>query len=202
MPHWLFRRRNYLINKDFQVRYIVRNLFALLVMALIISFTVYYTTWARIMDEFYDIPKIAAQFAPLFASVNHTMILILILFMILAAVVSVFVSHSMAGPIYRFEKTLQALSQGDFTLKVGLRKTDEFKDLAQTMNDMIAELRDSLVADAGLIKEVVAISEHLSAASEKRQGGKKSAATVKDMEKLNQILTRLQENIAKFKLEK
>jgi methyl-accepting chemotaxis protein len=197
---WLWRRRNYLINKDFQFRYIGRNLFALTVMALVISFTVYYTTWARIMDEFYNIPRIAAQFAPLFATVNQIMLVILVAFFILAAIFSVFASHAIAGPIYRFEKALQSMAQGDFTLKVGLRKTDEFKHMADSMNSMITELRSNISSDSELIQELAAVSERLSSADSGLKKDKTPATVIKDLEKLNQILARLQENVSRFKL--
>jgi methyl-accepting chemotaxis protein len=196
---WFWRRRNYLINKEFQFRYIARNLFALMVMALIISFTVYYTTWARIMDEFYNIPRIAAQFAPLFATVNQLMLIILGLFLVLAAVFSVFASHSIAGPIYRFEKTLQGLAQGDFTQKIGLRKTDEFKNVADTMNEMITELRGSITSDAALIKQLSEVTGRLSA-GETGKKEKLPSAMAKDLEKMNQLLEHLQQNISRFKL--
>lgn len=198
MASWLLRRRNYLINKDFQFRYIGKILYGVALMALIVFSTVYYTTWSRIMDEFYTIPRIAAQFATLFGSVNQTMLVILVLFLLLAAVISVFVSHSIAGPVYRFEKTLQSIAQGDLTLRVGLRKTDEFKNLADAMNHMVDELRTHLTSDTSLIEEMAKISERLHA---KGKGeGKLSQETAKDLEKLNQALQNLQKNVSRYKL--
>jgi len=197
MASWIWRRRNYLINKEFQFRYMARIIFGMIVMALILSFTVYYTTWARIMDEFYTIPKIAAQYATLFAAVTNTMILILVLFLLLAAVLSVFASHTIAGPIYRFEKTLQAIARGDLTMWVGLRKNDEFKHMADTLNQMMAELRTNLASDGELVKELVEISGRL------QSGGKEKklpAAVSKDLDNLNQTLLHLQKNVKRFKL--
>ncbi len=200
MASWLWRRRNYLINKEFQFRYMGRIIFGMVVMALIVSFTVYYTTWARIMDEFYNIPRIAAQFAPLFASVNRTMFLILILFVLLAAVLSIFMSHSIAGPIYRFEKSLQAIASGDLTLRVGLRKTDEFKHIAETLNLMVSELRNNLSSDRELIDELASISGRLQTTGA-QSGDPLPPALTRDLGQLSQTLDRLQKSISRFKLQ-
>ncbi len=200
MASWLWRRRNYLINKEFQFRYIARIVFGMIVMALVLGFTVYFTTWARIMDEFYTIPRIASQYAALFGSVTQLMGVFLLVFLVLAVVWSVFASHSIAGPIYRFEKTLQAVAEGDLTLRVGLRKTDEFKHMADTLNQMVGELRTSLASDSELIRELALISERLNTGGDKE--GRLPAAVIKDLEKLKATVSHLQENVGRFKLGK
>jgi methyl-accepting chemotaxis protein len=195
--HW--RRRNYLINKDFQIRYIGRIMFGIIVMALVIAFTVYYTTWARIMDEFYNVPQIASQFASLFSSVNSILAVILILFLIISAFLSIFVSHSIAGPVYRFEKTFHAIMQGDLTLSVGLRKSDEFLHLAETINDMVYTLRNSLSSDRKLIEEMVIVTKRLQSGKSSQKVGT-SVELTKDLEKLKQLLGQLQQDVQRFKL--
>jgi methyl-accepting chemotaxis protein len=198
--HWFWRRRNYLIDREFQFRFLARNLLAVVAMALVVAFTVYYTTWARIMDEFYNLPRVAAQFAPLFASVNKTLLLVLVVFLLLAAVASIFASHSIAGPIYRFEKVLKSLAQGDLSFKVGLRHTDEFRHLADAFNEMISQLRTNIAADADMIKQLSELSNKLNSPESGLVPGKVPAGMVKDLEKMSQLLTRLQENIGAFKL--
>lgn len=194
----LFRRRNYLINKDFQFRYIGRMVFGILAMALVAGFTVYYTTWARIMDEFYNVPRIASQYAPLFASVNRTLVVVILVFLVITAVLSIFISHTIAGPIYRFEKTLLNLMQGDLTQQIGLRKGDEFKNLAVMFNDMIAELRKGVSADRVLIEEVAKISQRLQSSGGKT--GQLSVEASQDLRKLLENLNQLQGNLQRFKL--
>ena len=195
MKRW--RRKNYLINKEFQFRYIGRILFGMLVMAAIVSFTVYYTTWARIMDEFYNIPRIASEFAPLFASVNQTLLFLFASFLVVAGLLSVFMSHAIAGPIYRFEQTLRAIAQGDLTLRIGLRKTDEFKHLAESVNDMVSELNRNLRSDAALLGEVVRASERLHRTGE---GGQLPAPISEDLGALHENLRKLERNLGRFKL--
>ncbi|MCK5219053.1 HAMP domain-containing protein, partial [bacterium] len=171
----------------------------IVVMAMIVTFTVYYTTWARIMDEFYDVARIASQFAPLFNSVNQTMLMILLVFLVLVAVFSIFVSHQIAGPIYRFEKTLQAVAGGDLTMRVGLRKRDEFKHLADSMNEMVGELRNNLSSNRVLIEEMIGIFERIEESGD-WDGSALPSGLTEDLEKMNQILLRLQQNVQRYKL--
>jgi methyl-accepting chemotaxis protein len=195
-----WRRKNYLINKDFQLRYIGRIVFSIIVMALVTAFTVYYTTWARIMDQFYNVPQIASQFAMLFSSVNRTMGLFLLVFVAVIAAVSVFISHSIAGPVFRFEKSLQAVAAGDLTLKIGLRKGDEFKHLADTMNEMITSLRTNLTSDRQLIADMSQLLAQIS--QERTTKGKNTTEAVShDLEKLNSLIQKLQQDSQRFKLD-
>lgn len=58
---------------------------------------------------------------------------------------TVFFSHKLAGPIYRFEKTCHDLIRGDYTEEIHLRKHDEMQNLAGLLNDVIRTTRERLV---------------------------------------------------------
>lgn len=65
-------------------------------------------------------------------------------------VIALFVSHSMAGPIYRIEKLSKKIGQGDLSVGIHIRKNDEFQDLAEKLDGMVAHIRSRLAS----IKEV------------------------------------------------
>ena len=67
----------------------------------------------------------------------------------MAATRLMFLSHRIAGPLYRFQKTTQAVEKGDLKLRVQLRRNDELQDVAQSMDGMVQQLR----ARAQVIKE-------------------------------------------------
>ena len=50
-------------------------------------------------------------------------------------------SHKIAGPIYRFEQSLDFLLSGEMDFMIMLRKKDEFKYLANRMNALIDFMR-------------------------------------------------------------
>ena len=53
-------------------------------------------------------------------------------------------SHRIAGPVYRLEKQLTDLSNGDFTTHIGLRKHDHFQDTADQFNETVVGLREKI----------------------------------------------------------
>lgn len=55
---------------------------------------------------------------------------------------SLFFSHFLAGPIYRFEKTLEEMREGNLNVHVKLRKHDELKDMADLFNQALSSLRN------------------------------------------------------------
>ncbi len=60
---------------------------------------------------------------------------------VLAAGRLLFLSHRIAGPLYRFEQTAQAIGNGDLSGAVRLRDGDELQDLARSMGGMVTGLR-------------------------------------------------------------
>ena len=64
-----------------------------------------------------------------------------IIFVIVAF--SIIFSHRIAGPIYRFEQTLDKLIQGEDVEYIRLRKNDELKGLAAKLNELIRIVKKS-----------------------------------------------------------
>lgn len=60
---------------------------------------------------------------------------------VLAAGRLLFLSHRIAGPLYRFERTAQAIGNGDLSGEVRLRDGDELQDFARSMGGMVSDLR-------------------------------------------------------------
>ena len=68
------------------------------------------------------------------------------LIIVQVALLTIFFSHKLAGPLYRFEKACHGLIDGDYTEKISLRKGDEMQNLAGLFNEMIAATRDRMKA--------------------------------------------------------
>lgn len=54
---------------------------------------------------------------------------------------SLFLSHFIAGPLYRFERTLEEMRDGNLSVQVRLRPHDEFKEIAELFNMTLMSLR-------------------------------------------------------------
>jgi methyl-accepting chemotaxis protein len=55
--------------------------------------------------------------------------------------VSIFVTHKIAGPLYRLKKSVSLIAQGNLDVKVKLRKRDDLKDLAEHVNMLVDSFR-------------------------------------------------------------
>lgn len=61
------------------------------------------------------------------------------------AVISVYITHKLAGPIYRFEKTAKDVIGGDLSVRIRLRKGDDLKELANLLNQLLGNIDKSLM---------------------------------------------------------
>lgn len=52
------------------------------------------------------------------------------------------VSHRIFGPTIPFRRHIQSLIDGDYTVRVQLRKRDEFQDLAEALNQLTNKLQE------------------------------------------------------------
>jgi nitrogen fixation/metabolism regulation signal transduction histidine kinase len=62
------------------------------------------------------------------------------------ALLTIFFSHKLAGPIYRFEKMCHTLIEGNYTDKICLRRGDEMQNLANLFNEVIRTTDERLTA--------------------------------------------------------
>ena len=72
----------------------------------------------------------------------------------LMLLISLYVSHRFAGPIFRFEKSCQSLSSGDLTHRVALRTGDELMELQEEFNAMASALQALVQKDRNLAQRL------------------------------------------------
>jgi len=68
---------------------------------------------------------------------------------ILVAVIfigGIFVSHRIAGPMFHFERSARAIRDGDLSVNFNIRKTDEMKGAALSLEEMVESLRKDMKA--------------------------------------------------------
>lgn len=64
-----------------------------------------------------------------------------LLFCALMGVLSVYLTHRVAGAAYRLEKTLRSVAEGDLTQEFQLRQNDYLQTLATELNTFVSNLR-------------------------------------------------------------
>lgn len=137
-----YRRSVFLINKRFQLRfsfYVCSWLFAL---SLIYPLIIY-----NLFDFFLQSATVDPH-GPELAKINdirgemiRMLALLQVLFLSVTFMVSIFVSHRIAGPLYKLQQFFKAATQGDLKSSLSFRKADHFQELALSYNEMMDEVR-------------------------------------------------------------
>ncbi|MFA5275583.1 MAG: methyl-accepting chemotaxis protein [Candidatus Omnitrophota bacterium] len=81
-------------------------------------------------------------------------------------IITLFISHRIAGPIYRLEKDIEEANNGNLAVNIQVRKKDELQNLAKSLNRMIKFFRGAL---AELNEELEGIPESSLAEKDKNK---------------------------------
>ncbi|MBM3253725.1 MAG: methyl-accepting chemotaxis protein [Candidatus Omnitrophica bacterium] len=86
-----------------------------------------------------------------------------ILFIVLViGVASIFLTHKIAGPLYRFEKNVKAISDGDLSVRFNIRRGDDLKELADKLTIMTERFGELIVRFKDLSENLFAQTQSLS----------------------------------------
>jgi methyl-accepting chemotaxis protein len=181
------QRKTILIKRTLQLKYI-SIIFAIATLAMmIVGIDLYYMMYKLIVM---DNPSLV----PLLHHANSVLFLRAILYLCIVFVVSLIVSHRLAGPIYRFEKSAQIVGSGNLTHRVSLRTGDELLELQEEFNSMVSSLQSLIQKDRNLIQRLSSRLESL------RKELPESAATPALLENIRSLRTELEHITAGFKV--
>lgn len=151
------KRRIYYIEKKFQTKYILLTIFLLLTYTfafIIIIFSPYILTLSLDFYSLSEKAEAARTLLLLHSKVWPGIGGIILLF----GALSIFITHKIAGPLYRLKKSLSMIVEGNLDVKVKLRKGDDLKDLAEHFNILAEELRtfvNTVRVDYDLLSEYI-----------------------------------------------
>ena len=150
------RRKNYFIKKDFQLGFILK--FCTILLAGIIISTVLLILLSRgtLTSSFENsqltIKNTATAILPSILLCN---LLTLGLITIVTIVLTLLVSHKLAGPMFRFQKEIEKMAAGNLTQKIQLRDKDQIESLAISLDSMRGALREKIQTIQGGIEKVL-----------------------------------------------
>lgn len=130
-----FKRRKYFINKEFQGRYIF-DYFLLVTIGSLIFIGVFSFFSSNTLSIVYDNYHLQLGVTPgiLFKRILNTQWLLIVFGGTVVIIFTLFLTHRVAGPFFRFEKALDEMIEGNISGKIVLRKKDEGKELAKKIN--------------------------------------------------------------------
>ena len=138
------KRRNYFIDKKFQSNFILR--FCLLVVATgaLIMAILYALSGKANTVSFVNSRVVVQNTADfLFPLLIQTFVISTMVVGLGTIIVTLIISHRIAGPLYRFKKILKSLGEGDFSIPCKIRRKDALQDVAAAFNDMITNARQN-----------------------------------------------------------
>lgn len=190
------RRRTYLIKSGLQLRYMGIIVSTMLLVAFGVGWIIYYTSWNRIIST----PDLTIdRLAEIFDGVNRTLLQWVAVFGVAIATLSVFVSHKIAGPVYRLERSAKAIASGDLTQSVKLRHGDELADLQNAFNTMSDSLRRMVAKDREVISRLVTAGNRLNEQLQKKKHDTESIEAV--ARDLYGVIEELRQVTAGFKID-
>jgi signal transduction histidine kinase len=138
-------RKQYLIDRRFQLQWMGKIFLLMTAVSIIVGWTIYYAVWDATTTQLKGLVAQAiltqSQVLPISSTIKSSIALGLItrglILVCILAVLSIFLTHRIAGPIYKIKKTIRLIYDGRSSERVVLRDHDEFKDLAKELNHLI-----------------------------------------------------------------
>ncbi len=176
-----------LIERDFKLKFMARLCLFVVVGMLGVTLLLYYLTFREFggsyEQTFSVISGLKRELFPLiFASFYSIFILGIVTVAI--ALISMFHSHKMAGPIYRIERNLETIGSGDLTIRTRFRSYDQLTELADELNRMTSHLNH-------LVQSIKEKTFHLALLEKKlKQTTEKGMPPTTELKRLSEEITK------------
>jgi methyl-accepting chemotaxis protein len=136
------RRSHFLIDKDFQVSFVLKFCAVVILASFIIGGGIFYLTLNSTtvsIENTKVIVKSTADF--IFPSLVLMVAVVAFFSSLVLSIMALIISHRIVGPLYRLRKEIEMLKEGDFTKQFQVRNRDHLKDLAKSLGEMSGTLR-------------------------------------------------------------
>ena len=146
------RRKNYFIKKSFQTKFSLRFVLLIALEALLITGLFFYISKGTLTTG-YSGAELRIEKTSNFFYMSFIFIILITAIGIgmVGMLVFIFYSHRIAGPLFRFQRSLQDLSGGDLTGRIHLRRKDQLGDMAESVN----HTAESLDRQIGRLKKEI-----------------------------------------------
>ena len=192
-----YARRIYFINRKFQIEFSLRFLLIIAAASIAVMLLFFYnsrgTLTAGYTGSEVKLLQTGAYFLP---SLIVSTVVIVIFSCITGAIVLILLSHRLAGPLFRFQATLDELSAGNLTRRFNLRNKDQFKGLADRINALAAVLDGKMGDIKSRAAEISCIISDLRSVSASHPALKKEFAP--PLQEMTEKLLALQEAAGYF----
>lgn len=153
-----YKRRNYFVNKEVQVRFAATLVFISLLTSLqLVAYIAFADNNLVAKAAKYGLTQNELMFSFIIVQQKDLLTKLLIYLvanMFLVGLFGLFFSHRLTGPIYRLEKFIKRIAEGDLSGNVKLRKSDQFQSFATSVNTMVDCLRQKRSDELEMLKSL------------------------------------------------
>lgn len=185
------RRKKYFIKPGFQSRLTAIFILIVIIVANIVGALVYGFSVEKLESNLVEEAKLPVDSKQLGQALLPGVIIAELISIFVVAFICIFVTHTIAGPVYRMEKVVRNIGEGDLTHFIKLRPKDELKDLADAVNEMTMGLRNKIISfkeNLNQIQEGVLLA--------------KSSGNVDKLDESLKAINIMEESLRSFTLEK
>ncbi len=137
-----YKRRIIVVKKSFQYRFVAWMVGTVLAAVVVMLVDVFVSVQQHLAEG-----DTAVSWTDIYNPGHPVTVAKLILFLAGVFIASLVLSHRVAGPIYRFERSADEVAGGDLTSRVFLRDRDELGDFRNVFNTMVDALRNRVAGD-------------------------------------------------------
>ncbi|PLX15244.1 MAG: hypothetical protein C0601_13550 [Candidatus Muiribacterium halophilum] len=176
------KRKNYFIEKGLQSQIIVAFIVLTVFVLMITMFNLYFLSQYMVANtlEPSEYIQFSSMLSRAFSMLKYKIYFLIGLDVIIVFIVSLFISHQLAGPGYKIKKSITKIKDGNLNFKVVLREGDKFDDIANELNALIRK-------NSMDVNELITIKDKF-----------KTALRTKDDQLAIETLAKLEEHVNKF----
>lgn len=135
------RRKQYFVEKALQLRFARVVILFVFVSSILSGLTIFYTTFILLGEKLASVyPQ--GRLAEISRSVYVALFVDMLIIIPVIFYGSIIFSHRIAGPLPKVYRALKEIGNGNFEVNLILRKHDELKELANTINAMAKSLKE------------------------------------------------------------
>ncbi|MCM2286824.1 MAG: HAMP domain-containing protein [Desulfobacula sp.] len=140
-----YKRKNYFIKKEFQFKFIIKFC-SILLCGIVLSTVLVFLFSQETLTSSFDNSRLVIRNTgdAIMQTLLITNLITLGVITLSAIGVTLFVSHRIAGPMFRFEQDIKKIASGDLLVRIHLRQTDQFAEMAKAFNEMASSLHGKL----------------------------------------------------------
>jgi len=135
-------RRQLLINPSFQIQFILKFCIVVVVAAFLIGIAVFFLTGNSTtvaIENTRVFAKPTSDF--ILPSLSVTVLIVSVFAALVIFCLSLLATHKIVGPIYRLQKEISLMQEGDIGRSFKIRDKDELQELAKSLNFMASTFR-------------------------------------------------------------